>query len=490
MFRNIPFFHKQSTAERIQSKVRKICRKYLNHPLHRHTRLPLTLKLGVGAVIIIGSIVSLYLIQTSTDIRKKATLQGDSNPVLIELVKDRVTNNIRIKRASKIVRTQQKNNPHVSQTNEIIIEKEGKHIDSTSFSFTDAIPVDDFDQLMGKASKPAGPTIYALPEPYAVVEIELPRGSTIKLHDIKNNRTQTFDTSSLTEQLDGFAEPLSASIMSNIDPYTNQAETLDIAIVSNGYEDFNQFHQDVESLKKFMLTIAPFSTYSSHINFHQIDNTANLECYHPSNIPRLIVCSEYLVRLAASEAPYDTIIVIHNSDVYGGSGSIGIAVGYRGEDQEMDSSAKKVIVHEVGHSLGLLADEYSYGTEYFGNNIKPNCDRFPTCEKWQNVPDTGCYQTCAYTNLFRPTYNDSLMRTLTPDNGFQFGPVSKEHMASVIRSYINLNLESDSDLDGDVDFLDYQILINQYSSLSCSNDSGTDCIPGLYQVNRFMEQLH
>ena len=53
------------------------------------------------------------------------------------------------------------------------------------------------------------------------------------------------------------------------------------------------------------------------------------------------------------------------------------------------------------------------------------------------------------------------MRSLYPEHGFLFGPVSTEHAARVIQSYIDPIYTSDYNFDGHLDYQDYLFLLTQ-----------------------------
>jgi hypothetical protein len=118
---------------------------------------------------------------------------------------------------------------------------------------------------------------------------------------------------------------------------------------------------------------------------------------------------------------YDIKIVIVNDPEYGGSGGRGVTVS------STDSRGSEIILHELGHSFGLLADEYS-GTScgFLGSypNVTATTDRnqiqwnywidpatpIPTYSTSPAIP--GLYQGADVCNsYYRPTY-DSKMRTL------------------------------------------------------------------------------
>lgn len=78
----------------------------------------------------------------------------------------------------------------------------------------------------------------------------------------------------------------------------------------------------------------------------------------------------------------------------------------------LHEEAPKVAVHEIGHSLFNLADEYSYG---WGTDEDPNCDT-AGCAKWQDLQDVDdevrCVAGCEDNNYYVAS-PASLMRTLS-----------------------------------------------------------------------------
>ena len=67
--------------------------------------------------------------------------------------------------------------------------------------------------------------------------------------------------------------------------------------------------------------------------------------------------------------------------------------------------------------------EYSYGTTGSLYYSGANCDTSSSCTKWYGLPGTGCYKICSYTNLYRATEDDCLMRTALV---WHFCPVCKK----------------------------------------------------------------
>jgi hypothetical protein len=236
---------------------------------------------------------------------------------------------------------------------------------------------------------------------------------------------------------------------------------LNLLFISNGYPKNDQFKADAQAMFSFLLTIPPFDQYASGIKGKYDFNPNDLHCLRPNPYSNIISCDLYLIYSAAAGYTYDSIIVVDNSNTYGGLSYIGgnVAITYRA----VEAQAKQVMVHEFGHSFGGLQDEYGYGIEYTeGNPVPwPNCDWSP-CPKWSGYPGTGCFQTCAYTNLYRPTDYRSLMRSLSPENGFRFGPVSEEHLWQLLHTYISKDPSADFDGNGRVDYLDYLVSVGKF----------------------------
>ncbi|NUK01085.1 hypothetical protein HRW21_22665 [Streptomyces lunaelactis] len=141
----------------------------------------------------------------------------------------------------------------------------------------------------------------------------------------------------------------------------------------------------------------------------------------------------------ASQAPEaDAIIAMANSNKYGGAGGAGVATVSGG-----NALANEVLQHELGHSVGRLADEYyTPGTTYSGGEpTAPNVTKDPTGSKWASylgrpTPDGGVIG--AYEGghqfergIYRPS-KDSMMRII----GKPFNLVSLDAMDRAIRSKI------------------------------------------------------
>lgn len=206
-------------------------------------------------------------------------------------------------------------------------------------------------------------------------------------------------------------------------------DTLDIAFVGDDYlttTALGTFHNDVNRFVNHLLTYEPFRSRASQILFHFVDNTSDLGCVYSG---RLITCNNSKVSsvVNASGAPYDKIVVIVNNSTYGGSGGY-TSVAYNG------SQGHQVFVHEFGHSLGGLIDEYNlYSGGVLDNKIHVNCyGGNPPASGWANLVAVADYALgCNYPNWYRSFPNSIMINLSYP----YFNAVSQAFINSIMNYY-------------------------------------------------------
>lgn len=232
------------------------------------------------------------------------------------------------------------------------------------------------------------------------------------------------------------------------------ADKVDVVFVGDGYTAAQQddFHADVRSKWAQISAVEPYAAYRELFNVWSVDAVSNqsgvsgdpskdvvkdtaLDSYFwCDGTERLLCVDTGKVESYAAKAPQaDLVIVLSNSTKYGGAGyTLSSGVGYDGiataSSDHPDSD--QVAVHETGHSVGGLADEYVYATNgtYTGAEPgEPNATKLTAAQltaqkrKWyrwigQTSPDggtVGAYEGSRYypKGLNRPTQN-SIMRTL------------------------------------------------------------------------------
>jgi hypothetical protein len=179
------------------------------------------------------------------------------------------------------------------------------------------------------------------------------------------------------------AEP-AQTIVDNGDP----ANRVDIVLLGDGYTaaEMSKYQSDIQQFVQLMFEQEPLKEYQRFFNVHRIDvasaesgsdhpengtsrNTAFDSTYNCAGIQRLICANTFKAAnvAAASLAPaqIDLIILIVNDPVYGGSGGA-IAIA------STNAAAVELVLHESGHTFGLLADEYTDSPPTCSNSVEPS----------------------------------------------------------------------------------------------------------------------
>lgn len=253
----------------------------------------------------------------------------------------------------------------------------------------------------------------------------------------------------------------------------NQTENLDIVFIPDGYtkEEMEKFKSDAEKFANYLFEYDPYSKYKNNINIWAIlaaSNDSGIDIPADTIWRSTIVNSSYYtfgseryimtmdnkkVRNYASNVPYDQIYILVNSEKYGG-GSI---YNYYSTTVVDNERSKKIFIHEFGHGLVGLADEYytsdvSYQDFYpldvepwepnittlvnfenkWKNLIKPNVE-IPTNPEGKSELENGVYEGGGYVakGVYRSTPN-SLMKAFDID---EFNEVSKIAIERVLKFY-------------------------------------------------------
>jgi hypothetical protein len=287
------------------------------------------------------------------------------------------------------------------------------------------------------------------------------------------------------------------------------ANRVDMVIMGDGYTAAEEadFLADAQATVDTLFSISPYSDYKHYFNVLAVFNPSNESGVDTvpyqngcSSYPRLVggvpaanplccpdpaangqalsmkdtryggtFCAYGIHRLAvglnsatlyqdanAAYADWDEIVLLLNTDEYGGSGGSVAAV-------TMHSSAGRILQHELGHSLMGLDDEYSdsanyppcsdYGRDGITSSCRPNVTDqtnrsllkwarwllpstpVPTVGPWpQPVPDAltvGSWLGAHYsTNTYYRSCHNCLMRDLSP--GLPFGVVQSEQFATAL----------------------------------------------------------
>ncbi|MBN2094659.1 MAG: hypothetical protein JW727_01295 [Candidatus Aenigmarchaeota archaeon] len=204
------------------------------------------------------------------------------------------------------------------------------------------------------------------------------------------------------------------------------SSNLNVVFVGHGYVDLSKFRSDVQNHTESLLSYSPFKENVNKINVYMVNLSGDLGCYYNcAGIARLICCDVPKTKTFAMRCPSDQIIVLFDSETYGGGGYIteGISVVARSET--------KAAVHEFGHAFGKLYDEYSYGQPTSMPEEAPNCDESPSCTDWEGQ-GMDCIRECSYTNWYRPS-DSCIMKDL----GYGFCSVCLAQIESQLDYYGN-----------------------------------------------------
>src|ERR1044071_9906075 len=269
-----------------------------------------------------------------------------------------------------------------------------------------------------------------------------------------------------------FSQIASAEPVETIINNGSAANRVDIAILGDGYTaaDMQKYKTDVQNAMNLFFNNEPFHEYRNFFNVHRIDVVSNQSgADHPERIPALFVdtaldatynCSGIqrlicvntgkvftILGNSVSPAQRDIVLIIVNDSEYGGSGG-SVAVASTHPD------VLELILHELGHSFGFLADEYGGPPPPSCNNtFEPSeanatkvTDRalikwnhwidantpIPTLTAVDGVP--GLYQGAVYCDagLYRPTYG-SRMRFL----GRPYEQINTEQLIRRIYNFVS-----------------------------------------------------
>jgi hypothetical protein len=273
--------------------------------------------------------------------------------------------------------------------------------------------------------------------------------------------TQALTPKAPAEKTTGFRSAVAADVIP-VQVTGDSNDRFDLVFVGDGYtaEDLETYAANVQSKWTELSAVEPFATYKAYFNVWQVNVTSTESgvdndptkgvakdtaldmgfwCQgRDANTERLLCVNETKAKEFAALAPQaDQVIALGNTLKYGGAGgSVATASG-------ANAQAGQIAIHELGHSIGGLADEYDYPyLTYTGDEPKElNVTKDPTGAKWgeylgQPSPDGGVIapvEGARYYKggLYRPTAN-SIMRTL----GKQFNSIGRDAMIKAFKAKI------------------------------------------------------
>ncbi|HZJ18459.1 MAG TPA: carboxypeptidase-like regulatory domain-containing protein [Patescibacteria group bacterium] len=200
-----------------------------------------------------------------------------------------------------------------------------------------------------------------------------------------------------------------------------------VAFVSDGYTDFNKFHNDIETFRQIYLSVDPYNIQSI-FDFRAVDNSESLGCKASLNC----VGNSRITQVAKSTYPDASKVIVLVDKVISG-GALGVTSGIGGNvavfpnnGGNITSRTKLVAAHEfLGHAVGLLYDRYVSSDSGYGKiqgGIKSNCTDNSSGESfWQGAGGQGVYNGCSNKNNYassplncEPSDNPKLISGGTP----------------------------------------------------------------------------
>jgi len=164
-----------------------------------------------------------------------------------------------------------------------------------------------------------------------------------------------------------------------------RAGAVNLILVPSGFDNLDKWGETVQDYFKFMSKYPPLDAANiSMLNVWYVDaaipgDVGNFCWFNCGNIQRLLCCSSQKMKDHAREhcgsGFFQNLLVIHNSPEYGGAGGAGMGT------TSVHPASRAVAVHEMGHSLFGLTDEYTYGG---GRPSDLNCAA-AGCDDWKDL---------------------------------------------------------------------------------------------------------
>lgn len=206
---------------------------------------------------------------------------------------------------------------------------------------------------------------------------------------------------------------------------------INMVVLGDGFTDAQQadFVTNATTLVNYIFSKAPFAQYKNYFNVYAIKViSAESGVKHPGTAvdvtepvfavsnPNNFLGTSFdvggthrcvysnttnkVTQVLASNVPdFDVAFILGNSTEYGGCGGTYAFLSKH-------ASANEIVVHELGHSFGKLADEYWFSGSGESPNKTTNND--PATNKWKNWIGTNAVGIYPYTESptwFRPHQN-------------------------------------------------------------------------------------
>jgi hypothetical protein len=178
----------------------------------------------------------------------------------------------------------------------------------------------------------------------------------------------------------------SFAILENGSPH----DCVDLVFVAEGYrnEELEKFKNDTQRFVDYLFTVEPFPAMKKRFNIYGVfrasdqsgvdipadriyKNTVMDVSYDTFGSARYAtVFDNKSMRDIADKVSYDHVIVLANTEEYGGSGFYNCYTLFTSDNKR----SEEIFTHELGHGLAGLADEYiseDYFDVYYTRGVEP-----------------------------------------------------------------------------------------------------------------------
>ncbi len=250
------------------------------------------------------------------------------------------------------------------------------------------------------------------------------------------------------------------------------SEKVDIVFIPEGYtkDELDKFKNDCNKFADHFFNTSPYKENKNKFNMYGIEasseesgtdipkdhvwkKTLINSRFYSLNLDRYLMTTDNkTLRDVASNAPYDQIVIIVNTNKYGG----GAIYNHYSVIVSDNSYEDYIFVHEFGHGFASLGDEYTGNVSYndfYSKDVEPLDPNLTTLidfnSKWKDLVDpstpiptpvedqyldkVGAFEGGGYVEkgIYRPCF-DCTMKSAKANN---FCPVCKRAIQQMIDFY-------------------------------------------------------
>lgn len=244
-------------------------------------------------------------------------------------------------------------------------------------------------------------------------------------------------------------------------------QAYNILIVPDGYtkKELSKMRADMDKFGHYIMECSPFKELQQYVNIRGVEGFSKesgitdpikniyintlINCsFNTIEVDRYLMCQHlWKLHQVADDAPYDIILIMANTSKYGGGGIYNFYATVYADGPEKTISY--VVVHEFGHAIAGLGDEYYANSQvsvqdYYPSGIEPVEPNLTTLihfdSKWKHlidkdipIPTPGNYEYANKVGVFegggycsKGVYRPFLNCTMKDGIYNYFCPVCKE----------------------------------------------------------------